>query len=87
MAKAKSTLLDEIQAAGPVRSCGYLAWNERLADDLRAEVEEVKRAYLAGEIRLRASQIARILAEKLSSRAGIDVKHFTISRWLRNAKP
>jgi hypothetical protein len=76
----KKTLLDDVVATLPTRR-GFRPWNEVLPSDIAAEVEEIKRQFISGELSTTKSALAMSLSRALKAR-GIQIGHMGVARWL-----
>lgn len=83
MRKAKA-LLEEVREALPPVRTGFPPWHQMLPAEVKAEVEEIKKMFWAGQLETKGFTLARILAAKLAQRGLANVKPQTVSRWLRN---
>lgn len=83
MRKPKA-LLEEVREALPPIRTGFPPWHQTLPPEAKAEVDEIKRMFLAGQLETKAFTLARILAAKLAERGLANVKPQTVSKWLRN---
>lgn len=79
MPKATS-LLNDVKARLPTRR-GFAPWYETLPEPIAAEVHEIKRQWLAGELPATKSALAGGLSKSLKAR-GIDIGHMGVIRWL-----
>lgn len=80
----KRSLLEDVREILPDGRPGFLPWHARLKPEDRAEVEEIRGLFVAGQLGTKAYTLARALSTKLAERGLADVKPQTISRWLRN---
>jgi hypothetical protein len=85
MKKAVMDLSAEMSLAAKesIRRRGSLAWYDKLPPDARAEVEQIKAKYLAGEYgELPKRHAAKVLQKWLTARAFPLVGEWAIVRWL-----
>lgn len=81
MSKSRPSLRDEITAALPSRA--RRKWEEDLAPDVRAELEELRADWAGGRLGngVTKSGLARAIAKTLAGR-GISASVHTVIRWL-----
>jgi hypothetical protein len=82
MAKAKGDLLAHVRSELAAKKT--LTWVDRLPDDVRAEVDDIKARFIAGEFgnKATATWLSNTLAQSLQSR-GFSVGQHSVQRWLK----
>jgi hypothetical protein len=73
--------VDELQTVMPKTRCGFAPWYERLSADDAATFAEIKRAFLAGELKATKNGVAAGVVVMLERR-GINIKKLSVVRWL-----
>lgn len=68
--KTKASLLDTIHQTPATRGPAPRCWYEYLSEEEQAEMDEIKRAWLAGEISKSLSQVHRIVRSHVSRPMG-----------------
>lgn len=66
----------------PVRH-GFAPWHERLPADARAEVDEVKRAWLAGKLGAQMRPVALLVAKYLADNGICTIGEQGVIAWLK----
>jgi len=75
-------LIDDVKAELPRK--GQPPWHETLPDDLRAEIEDVRKAWLAGQLPAATKTgLSAALSKALKAR-GVDIGPFGVQRWLES---
>lgn len=90
MAKAKEPaksllddVLDQVQNAQP----GFKPWIERLAPELRADLETIRQRYIAGELDYQQKALATTIVKVLSERGAPRIPSVqVVATWLRNGR-
>ena len=75
-------LLDDVVQSLPSGRPGFAPWYERMPQEVREELEEIRRRFHAGELATRSNTLARVLSAKLAERNLVDIGAHTINRWL-----
>jgi hypothetical protein len=79
----KASLLDDVKA-GLVTRRGHAAWYESLDSEIRAELEGIKAAWLAGSLVATKTNLARRLSDVLQAR-GVKIGIQGVLAWLEKA--
>ena len=83
MAKAKPTSLrDDVLSRIKVRRRGFLPWNQRLPDDLRAELDAIRDEWQAGAIQSEKRGLAVVIAEIVAERGHQKPGEQAVIAWL-----
>lgn len=82
MAKAKSTLLDDVLARVKSKRPGFLPWHERLPDDLRGELDAIRSRFHAGAIASQKRALATAIAEVVAERGHPKPGEQAVLSWL-----
>ena len=82
MAK-KPSMLEEVKAGLPNRK-GFAPWYETLPNDLRDEVEEIRRLWHTGTLATTKTALGMQLSKVLASR-GVNIGHSGVIKWLEKA--
>jgi hypothetical protein len=82
MAKAKSTLLDDVLARVKTKRPGFQPWNERLPDDLRGELAAIRERFHAGDIASQKRALATAIAEVVAERGHPKPGEQAVLGWL-----
>ena len=83
MAKAKPTSLrDDVLSRITVRRRGFLPWNQRLPDDLRAELDAIRDEWQAGAIQSEKRGLAVVIAEIVAERGHQKPGEQAVIAWL-----
>lgn len=82
-AQRKMNLVDRIKQrvkdAPPPHKC----WFDRLDDEHKTELLEIKRAWLAGELKIAAIRLAEHISEVLREAGALDIGHQGVLNWLK----
>lgn len=79
----RPSLADAVRANLQTRHPGFLPWHKRLADEHRENVEEFRRAWLAGEFGWQLEPVARAVAAYLHEHGISTIGHQGVIRWLK----
>lgn len=83
-AQRKMTLADRVRQrvkdAPPPHKC----WFDRLDDEHRAEMLEIKRAWMAGELKIAAIRLAEYISDVLKEAGVVEIGYQGVINWLKN---
>ena len=82
---ASSSLADAIRNNVPPPPRRTLPWHERIPAEVLAELEELKREHLAGEINATRTALAITISTQLRLRGLSDVGRQGVEAWLRKS--
>lgn len=80
MAKAKTSLLEEVKAGLPSRR-GLAPWYETLPAEVMKEVEDITNLWLTGSLDTTKTALGHQLSKSLKKR-GYNIGHSGIIQWL-----
>jgi hypothetical protein len=84
MAKAKSSLLDEVIATASSVFQGTMPWYRKLKPEHQSEVMALKSAWKSGAITHPLRTYARAIAKHLRERGIASIGEQGVQRWLQN---
>ena len=79
---AKASLLDDVLAKVKTRRPGFTPWNERLSDDLQAELAAIRERFQAGDIATQKRALATAIAEVVAERGYTKPGEQAVISWL-----
>ena len=83
VAKAKApSLLDDVLARVKAKRPGFMPWNERLPDDLQAELAAIRERFHAGDIASQKRALAVAIAEVVAERGHTKPGEQAVITWL-----
>jgi hypothetical protein len=81
--KAKpASLLDDVLARVKAKRPGFMPWNERLPDDLQAELAAIRERFHAGGIASQKRALAVAIAEVVAERGHTKPGEQAVLAWL-----
>lgn len=79
----RPSLADAVRANLQTRHPGFLPWHKRLAEEHRENVEDFRRAWLAGEFGSQLEPVARAVAAYLREHGICEIGTQGVRAWLK----
>ena len=86
MANKKPSVIDDVLSRVRMRKPGFAPWYERLPEDLRNELETLRRRWHAGELTMQKRSLCVAVAEVVADRGHQEPGIQAVITWL-NRKP